>query len=58
MSAFLNTGLNKIQLKKLYGIIDQTNKGYTLLSEFMAAIDNINDNADKDDADYQFDFII
>ena len=42
MSAFLNTGLNKIQLKKIFTILlDEENKGFCFLSQFMEAIDNI-----------------
>lgn len=42
ISDFLNTGLNKIQLKKVFiTLIDEQNKGFCFLSEIMEAIDNV-----------------
>jgi hypothetical protein len=36
MSDFLSTGLNKIQLKKVFStLLDEANKGYCCLSELM-----------------------
>jgi hypothetical protein len=59
MSEFLNTGLNKIQLKKIFiTLLDEQGKGFCFLSEMMEAIDNVEDKIDKDDDDYQFDFLL
>lgn len=42
LSDFLITGLNKIQLKRVFTtLLDQQGKGFCFLSEMMEAIDNV-----------------